>query len=155
METKFLLPTKFKKIGWIVLILSIVCWGFSGLDKSSFFSRKVFAIYGTGNDFKMQIFGMINTDIAFTICAVLFIIGGLMVAFSREKYEDEFIASLRLQSFQWSFLINYLILFILFISIYGAPFFTIMVMNMFTVLILFILRFHYLLYKYKNMEYEK
>jgi hypothetical protein len=79
--------------------------------------------------------------------SVLFLGGAMLVAFSKEKTEDEFIVNIRLTSLLWALLVNNILLLIAFVFIYGTTFFSVMVYNMFTVLIIFILRFNYLLYK--------
>ncbi len=76
-----------------------------------------------------------------------FIIGALLVSFSKEKNEDEFIAEIRLSSLLWAVWVSYILLLVAFLIVYGTPFFEIMVYNMFTVLIIFIVRFNYILYK--------
>jgi biotin transporter BioY len=78
---------------------------------------------------------------------VVFIIGALLVGFTKEKHEDEFIAELRLSSIFWAVWVNYIILLAAFLFVYGTPFLTVMIYNMFTVLIIFIVRFNFLLNK--------
>lgn len=115
------------------------------------FSGTVFSIIGDNDSFgKTVYFKFIHTNLTFTVAGCAFIIGGLLVAFSQEVIEDEFIANLRLQSFQWAFLINYVVLFLLFVFVYGTPFLWAIIYQMFLILILFIARFHYLLLKNKN-----
>ena len=92
-------------------------------------------------------FGFINTNITSTVVGILFIVGAIFVAFSKEKREDEFIANLRLSSLLWAVFVNYLLLIISFAFIYGSAFLNVMIYNMFTVLIIFIARFNYILYK--------
>jgi fatty acid desaturase len=80
----------------------------------------------------------------------------VLVGFSKEKEEDEFIRELRLSSLLWAVLISYALLLLAFLTIYGFAFFSVMVYNMFTVLVIFIIRFHYLLYKNaKGLPNEK
>lgn len=154
METKFLLPHACKKFGWILLILSTLVWFYlqlAGQEELPFLETSVFSIAGsyflTDNT---AFFTVIKANITTTLIGSLFLIGGLGVAFSKEKIEDEFIAKLRLESFQWSFLINYILLFLAFVLIYGFDFFYVMIYNMFTMLILFIFRFHYLVVRHKE-----
>src|SRR5699024_10076420 len=103
----------------------------------------VFALYADEILGKAHYFNFIKTDIVNTLIGVLFIIGGLMVSFSSERNEDEYIANLRLNSLLWAVLVNYLILLLMFLFIYGLGFLNVMVYNMFTVLIIFIAKFHY------------
>lgn len=154
MDTKFLLSNKLKNLGWLILILSFALWLYAGVlvnEDLPFLETKVFAMISSelfSN--KTTYFSLVKANLTYTLIGSLFIVGGLLVAFSREKVEDEFIAKLRLQSFQWSFLINYVLLLLAFLFIYGSNFITVLIYNMFTMLILFILRFHYLLFKYKS-----
>ncbi len=157
METKFLLSNKFKPVGWLLFIGSALVWAYSVLfypADNVQLRTKVFVIYGNdafgkgGSESKY--FSFLETDIFPTMIALLFILGGLLLAFSKEKTEDEFIAKLRLQSFQWAFLCNYVVLFLLFFFMYGFEFLFVLQYYMFVMLILFICRFHYLLYKNKN-----
>jgi biotin transporter BioY len=98
----------------------------------------------------------IETNLTNTVLGVLFIIGAILVSFSKEKNEDEFIAIIRLKSLLWAVLVNYMLLIIAFLLVYELPFFTVMTFNMFTVLLLFIFRFHFLLYRSKSaMANEK
>lgn len=71
--------------------------------------------------------------------------GLLLLAFSREKVEDEWIQQVRLESFQWAILVNTILLMLFVIFTHGFPFLNVMVYNMFTPLLIFVGRFYYLL----------
>ena len=79
------------------------------------------------------------------ICLSL-LVGLLLLAFSREKIEDEWIQRVRLESFQWAILANSLLLMALIVFTHGTPFLTVMVYNMFTPLLIFVARFYYVLH---------
>lgn len=152
-----LLPNRFKKIGWPILILAAVAGIIlSVLDfDAQWLKGTVFAIASDpiiGDD---HFFSFIKTDLTNTLVGSLFIIGGLLVGFSREKKEDEFIANLRLTSLLWAVWVSYILLLIAFLFIYGGIFFSVMIYNMFTVLIIFIIRFNFLLYKNAVPDHEK
>lgn len=158
METKLLLPNKYKLIGWCLLIPATIM----GLiliftDYDAFPIRaKVFAIFNEELFEEKQSFSFIETNITNTVVGVLFIVGAMFVGFSKEKREDEFIAKLRLSSLLWSVWVNYILLLLGFLFIYGAAFFTVMIYNMFTVLIIFIVRFNYILHtNSKSVSDEK
>ena len=158
MKSNLLLPNKFKIIGWFILIPAIIAGiylSFAGFEKLSI-NSKVFAVINEEFLGKSEYFSFIKTDITQTLVGVLFLIGALLVSFSREKIEDEYIAKLRLSSLLWAVLVNYILLLLCFIFVYGTGFLTVMVYNMFTVLIIFIIRFNYLLIKNAKMaSYEK
>src|SRR4030095_15139463 len=108
---------------------------------------KVFAIFNEEILGERQFFTLIKTDITNTAVGVAFIVGAMFVGFSREKKEDEYISNLRLSSLLWAVYVSYFLLLLAFLFVYGTVFFTVMVYNMFTVLIIFIVRFNYILYK--------
>ncbi len=149
MTTQLLLPNSYKKIGWIILIPAtilglILCYYEFSAD---WLWSKVFALASEGSEFHYKYFTFTKTNITNTVIGGLFIIGAVLVGFSKEKKEDEFITELRLSSLLWAVLVSYILLFIAFIFVYGTPFLNVMVYNMFTVLIIFIVRFNYLMHK--------
>lgn len=158
MKSVLLLPNKFKKAGWLVLALTTLIFIIYLItDYGNPIRVKVFALLNTYilSDDKQPFFTFIKTDISFTLFCSLYLIGGILVAFSREKEEDEYIASLRLNAFLWALIINYLILLFTLLFIYGIAFLYIMTANMFTILFIFILRFHYLLLKSKKSAFHE
>lgn len=146
---QYLLPNRFKRIGWLLLIpttiLGIVQM-FNNFEAFPF-ELKIFSIYYSNIFEPDQKFTFVKTDVSNTLIGTLFIVGALMVSFSKEKVEDEFISKIRLTSLLWAVLVNYTLLIFFFLFIYGTAFLQVMLLNMFTVLILFILKFHYTLYK--------
>jgi hypothetical protein len=149
MTTKLLLPSKYKSIGWFILIpatiLGIIL-GFSGFE-ANWLNAKVFAFFNDPVFGEKQYFSFIHTNITNTVIAVLFITGAMLVSFSKEKNEDEFIAKLRLSSLLWAVAVSYILLLLAFVFVYGSAFLNVMIYNMFTVLIIFIARFNFILYK--------
>ena len=157
MPSKLLFPHPWKTIGWFILIPAAI----AGIILSStgfeaeWLNAKVPALFHdnisilqTGQPIgKETLFAIIETNITSTVIGVVFIIGAMLVGFSKEKVEDEFIANLRLSSLMWSVWVNYSLLLLAFIFVYGLSFITVMIYNMFTVLIIFIIRFNYLLYR--------
>ena len=149
MSSTLLLPNKFKIIGWCLFIPATILGitlSFTGFE-ASWLKAKMFAIFTDEILGKGQSFSFIETNITNTVAGLLFIIGAVFVGFSKEKREDEFIAKLRLSSLLWAVWVNYGLLFLAFLFVYGTAFFTVMIYNMFTVLIIFIFRFNYMLYR--------
>jgi heme/copper-type cytochrome/quinol oxidase subunit 2 len=145
MLKQILLPNYFKLIGWILLIPSAVLGFFlmlSDLESTLKINSKVFALYNDEIMGSQRHTGIISTDITNTLVGVFFILGAMMVGFSKEKKEDEYVANLRLSSLMWAVWVNYVLLLLSFIFIYGMGFFHVMIYNMFTVLIIFIGRFN-------------
>ncbi len=145
MLKQILLPNQFKLLGWILLVPSAIL-GFllmlSDLESTLKINSKVFALYNDQIMGSQRHTGIISTDISNTLVGVCFILGAMMVGFSKEKKEDEYVANLRLSSLMWAVWVNYVLLLLSFIFIYGMGFFHVMIYNMFTVLIIFIGRFN-------------
>jgi len=99
---------------------------------------------------KMQVFKMIETNVTPTVIGVVLIISAILVAFSKEKQEDEFIAAIRLESLLWATYINYALLVFSFLLLWGESFLYVMAFNMFTLLLIFIVRFNLILHSLKK-----
>lgn len=157
MKTNYLLPHRFKTFGWIIFILGIL----SGLllfftdYESDWLTVNVLSFYHEGifpSD-KSQFFKIIENSIVDELSAVCIIIGGLVVGFSKEKVEDEFIYKLRTDSLVWALFVNYSILLVGIVFIYDMTFFNVLIFNMFTPLVFFILRFNFL--KYNSQSHDE
>lgn len=89
-------------------------------------------------------------NISDEVASILIVIGGLLVGFSKTKDEDEFISKIRMESLIWATYVNYVILLLAVLFVFDMPFFSVLIYNMFTVLFIFIFRFHFLLFKSKK-----
>jgi hypothetical protein len=149
MKNQLLLPNRFKKLGWALLIPAIILGAISLVNSYEWLPLNVTIPTLINEEIMEQTryFSMAHTNITNTLIGILFIAGGLLVSFSKEKNEDEFIQSLRLSSLSWAVLVNYLLLALAFLFIYGMAFLQVMIYNMFTTLIIYIVRFNYVLYR--------
>ena len=75
------------------------------------------------------------------------LVGLFLVAFSRERVEDEQITQLRLDSLRWAIYVNYGILLFSLIFTYGQEVYHILLLNIWLPLLFFILRFQWVLYR--------
>lgn len=150
MKSNLLLPYKAKWVG-IALFLPAFILGFAFL----FFDYEIpfltievrpwMVIFEKDSFFKTA-----GNNLTDELALTLTVIGLILIAFSREKIEDEFIQKTRLESLQWAVLVSYLLLIVCTWLIYGTSFFIAMVANLLTVLIIFNIRFHWLLMKNSN-----
>jgi small-conductance mechanosensitive channel len=144
--TKFLLPHKMKKIGWLLAIPAAVLmilymhfdFTFSFLD---YYRKAAHISFDNGFLFNIQ-----SNNFTDEIGSIVLIIGLLFIAYSREKDEDERIAKLRLESLLWAVLVNSILIILAIIFFYSVQFLRIMAYNICTPLILFIARFNLILY---------
>ena len=84
------------------------------------------------------------------ISIIGFTIALLFVGFSREKDEDECIAKLRMESLVWAILMNYLLVTLATLFIYGGAYLYVAFISMFTVLILFIIKYNWVVYHFRK-----
>ena len=154
MKTNYLLPNKFKKIGWILFLPSFVMgvlWLILELESGpAFLDVKVLSLLNEDIFKTSENVAIIENNIANEILGILIIIGASFIAFAKEKNEDEFISKLRLESLVRATYLNYGILIFALLFVYNLAFYTVMLVNMFTILIFFILHFNWALYKSKR-----
>lgn len=149
MLTNYLFPNRFKKLGWLLFIPSLIgAILFSIYEPEfEFLNLKTFAIFNDDFFTNKKFFYLIENKLIDEILGAFIIIGGILVAFSKEKIEDEMVTKIRLESLVWATYVNYAILLLCIVFIYGMPFLSVMMYNMFTVLFFFILRFYWMIYK--------
>jgi len=143
MESSLLLPNRYKRIGLIILLPSLVLGILVRFFDFQFsFLTLPFAKSAiNGKNIHLEDNINLTDEVALTgiIAALLFI------AFAREKTEDEYIAHTRLESLKWAVLINYMLLLAATWLVHGFAYIDVMMYNMLTVLIIFITRFNYTL----------
>jgi hypothetical protein len=157
MQTNYLLPNKYKTIGWLLLILGLLAGLFLFINEyeTDTLTVSVLSIYHDGilSNQDDGFFKIIDNSIFDELIAIAIIIGGLLVGFTKEKVEDEFIYKLRKDSLVWALIFNYAVLIFATIFIYDFLFFDVLVFNMFTPLVFFVFRFNFL--KYKSQSHEE
>ena len=141
MKRDLLFANRYRQVGWLLFIPSTLL----GL----------FTMYG---DYVTEVLGMqvkyhgVMGSFMDEVAAVGIILSLLFIAFAREKTEDEMIRQLRLESLQWSVYANYFLLSLAVVFIYEEAFFEVLVYNMFTILIVFIARFRWLLKRIEQTD---
>lgn len=144
----FLFPRKFKIPGLILLLIGItlgVVRFYFGI-KPKLFDIKVFAIYS--QYFETNYFKVISNHISEELTALFLITGLLLLCFSKEKNENESLNQLRLKSFVITFYVNTLFLLFSFTFIYGLIFINILVLNLISPFLIYLITFNWLKYKY-------
>ncbi len=153
MKTNYLFSNRLKPLGWILFITGIVLgvlW--ITLEFSlAFLGLKMFALFNHAFMGNIEYFVVIEQDIIDEIIAILIVIGASLVAFSKEKHEDELIAKMRLESLLWATYISYSILILAILFVFNMAFLWVLIFNMFTILIIFIIRFNWILFKSKKL----
>lgn len=163
MKANYLFPNEYRKIGWVILVPSIVIGlltlmleyepAFLDFNVPAIFIDHVGLFFNKGD---RQLLGMVENNVLNEVLIILIIISLLFVAFSKEKIEDEYISKIRLKSLVWAVYVNYGILLLSSLFIFDLSFLWVMIFNMFTVLLFFIIKFNWQIHKIKNStNYEE
>jgi hypothetical protein len=102
-----------------------------------------------------RLWEIIDDNFTAEAAGILFVIGALFVAFSKEKNEDEYIAKIRLESLMWATYVAFAIQIFCLLFFYGFRFFQSMCINLFTILIVFIVRYYFIIYRSKSPRDEE
>lgn len=158
MKTLFLFPNQFKKIGWILFVPSVVITiliAVLNISTDEYLNVTVFSFYDEQFNRGSSFFKLIKNGIVDELLTIGIILGGIIVGFSKHKDEDEMISKIRYESLVWATYINYGMILFFTLFVYGLPYLNVLFFNMFTLLMFFIFRFHYVIYKLNNSKYEE
>jgi hypothetical protein len=134
MKPHFLFPYWCRYLGWGLVIAHV---------PMSIIGRANGMINPLDNPLTQSLF---TGEHLFFICTSLVMALGLfIVAFSREKIEDEQIWQVRLDSLRWAIYINYLVLIASLVFIYDTA--HILELNLWVPLIFFIIRFRWVIFR--------
>ncbi|MDT0295440.1 hypothetical protein ACFQ3R_02955 [Mesonia ostreae] len=143
MKLTYLFPHRVKKLSGFIFIL---CFGTlivtTLMDWApSMFETSMFAMVSTEFLKDTVYFSWIETNMWYDLLTIIVIISGILFAFSKERIEDEYISNLRLSALVKAVYCNYAILILAIFFIYNLAFFSVLILNMLSTLILFILFF--------------
>jgi len=138
-----LFPYRYKKVSGLVFYLTTIVGAIIYLIDFEFDSNFVvkipaliyYPIIGNKNGI------WIENGILDELITVVLIISGIIHSFSREKMEDEYISSIRLQALTWSIYVNYSLVLLATLLIFGMAYFHVMIIHLFSLIILFNIRF--------------
>jgi len=147
----FLLPHFYKTIGILLLLLGIVfCVLYLKFDFN--YTTSVFAVISIYLD--NRFFTITKTNIIDEITLMLFVVGFALIVFSKEKKEAEYLNAFREKALVKAVLVNtFLMLFSIFF-IYGGGFLGVLVFNVFSVFIFYLI-FFYLSLRKHHRETQK
>ncbi len=147
--TNFLLPYKYKWIGMGLVIL-----GITGLIFYLWFDFRlilpVFAVYASFLETRM--FTTFRTNIADELIMLSLLAGFLLLVFSKEKTECEILDQIRSRAFLNALLANAGLLIFSILFIYGNGFLTILLLNLFSIFIFYLIFFYVMKRKEINSQ---
>lgn len=146
MQTRYLFPHRFKRLGWVLAIGALVLGllEMNGVVHLPHLLAWLPSPIGNA-DLPELVAGRLvraNHD----LYAVVFIVGAVLAACSRERHEDEYIGQIRLDSLLWALYAYCGLLLLAFLLVSGSRFFDVMTYALFAPLLLFLVRFQVVLY---------
>lgn len=146
MHTKYLLPAAAKKWGWALAVPAFILMiAYLQFDFSFPFLDYTSNSTHISLD-KEWLFNVQSNNFTDEAGGILLMVGLLLIAFSRERDEDERIARLRLESLLWATLINSILIGVSIVLFYNDLFLKIMAYNVCSTLILFVIKFNLTIY---------
>lgn len=137
MRTNYLFPFKIRYLGIALIVLHIpikLIWDRmypGGPENPAFTAGTVFS----------------PPHLFFIGTTLMVLVGLFLIAFAKEKIEDEQIVQLRLDSLRWAIYLNYAILLFSLVFTYGGESHHILMLNIWLPLLFFILRFQWVLWR--------
>lgn len=153
MKKQLLLPHSFRIIGFILLPIAVSLLIMVFMYDYSF----PFLSYGHA-ELKKGTFDLVNHDFSDEAAMLLTFISLFMVAFSKERIEDEYLQKIRLKALQISVYVNYAVLVVGTVTIYGLSYLYVLYGNLFTILIIFIVVYYYKAHfstRFQNAAHEE
>lgn len=152
MKADYLFPEIFRKIGWLLLVPFLVAGAYCLFGDGAYtWPFTVFALISEPFGEKMKFCTWIYASGLMDELAIIGLtVSLLFISFSKERDEDECIEHIRMQSLVWSILVSYVLLIFAALFIFGLAFLTFAFINMFTVLVLFIIKYNWELYKFRR-----
>lgn len=135
----FLLPHYYKIIGGIMLLIGIVL-AILYLKFDINFTIPVFALVSIFLETKY--FVLTKTNSMDEIIMILLLLGLVLLVFSKEKYEKEFFTVLREKALAKACIVNSFFTLFSIIFIYGGGFIGVLIFNLYSVFIFYILFFY-------------
>ena len=152
MKTNYLFPIVFRKIGWCLFVPFLVlgiCYLFCDENTFEIGGSNVLALFDGFSD--TNYFCITKNDSWTDELIVIFLtISMLFIGFSREKDEDECITSIRMNALVWAIMVNSALLIVGTLLIYGLPYLNFMSIYMFSLLILFVFKYRWMIYKFRK-----
>lgn len=143
MKSVFLFPHRFKVIGLAMLLPAFVFAGYVLVNDFEFSFLDWQVPWGNGASTPLGGGGTLKDNFTNELAMIWLLVSLVFAAFSKTKEEDEYTQKIRHDSLLWSLYVNYGLLFIAILVFYEFDFFNVMLFNMFTPLIIFIIRFQY------------
>jgi len=157
MKSRFLFSNKWRLVGYCCIAAVIVFTIFLKLlHPEGYASVDLHPAPGSSQNPQHDIHtGVTSMRLHHDIIILLIVFGLLFIAFSKEKIEDEQISQLRLDSLQWAVYFNYALFIVCVLFVYGVHFIPVLIFNIISPLVFFIIRFQWKIYRLnRSLKYN-
>ena len=155
MKSIYLFPNKLKIPALVIFIISSILFIPSYQDNFFDISTTVFSFSAEYPFGQPMYFTTLNDEISSEIVTTFFLISGIILAFSKEKIEDEFILSIRFKSLVQATYFTYTMTLFFVLFTYGLSFMSLISLLIFLHLILLNFFYYSKLFIYKKQfSYE-
>lgn len=161
MKNLILFPSNYRKIGIALILLSVLLIIINSFDGLLFLEKiKVLAVYDSGtplnqNSGAPHFFKVIQDDFRFEIIVVLLLVGLIFFGFSKRQNEDELIQKMRLNALLWATYAHFTLFILMTIFTFGIFYLNYLLIGIFTILVIYIIRFEYKMFLLNRDIYEK
>lgn len=146
----YLLPHPYRYIGIVLLFPSTIffyVFAYLGI-KPAFLDVHVFAAWS--QYFETKYFTVIENNVAEEITLLFFLVSLFFIAFARTAEENEATLVIRFKAMLLAMYVNTALLVVSILFVYGLAFVSIVIVNLFSGLLLFILIFYVNYYRYRS-----
>lgn len=142
MKNAYLFPNSYRRIGQILAIPSaFLCGYYLFFADSDLMPCRMFSVLSFELFSSVEWFKIVEADMIKQMSIVLFTISLLLIAFSREKEEDEYMEYLRSRSMRWAMLTSGVVTIVVTLLVYNIAYLYFVFINLYLILILFILKY--------------
>ena len=153
MKRSYLLPSGFRKAGWLMFVPGVILGALYLFGEYPVWlelgGTKAFALFDGFSDTNMFTVTF-NDSWTEEFIIILLALALLFIGFSREKDEDECIANIRMNALVWAMTVNTALLIASTLLIFGLPYLTFMSIYMFSLMVLFIAKYQWLIYRFRK-----
>ncbi|PWK73712.1 hypothetical protein LX99_04097 [Mucilaginibacter oryzae] len=138
MKSRFLFPAKARSFGLILLLAGLAFYIYSQNSVN-----EIFVWHNLPRALQNFTGSILDENFDDEIQLLMVLSGLILLAFSKERLEDEHITQLRSDSLQWAVYVNYSVFAVLIFASYGLGFLMFTMYNVLTLLVFFIIRFRW------------
>lgn len=155
-----LFPYSYRYIGWPLLIVGLI-FGIPVVFfelSFPFLDIQVLTLGGESNHFfsnsetASSFFSSMEDNFTNELVALFILVGSVLVAFSKQKVEDEFFQQLRFDSIIWALKIQSIMLLLAILFLYNFAFLAFMMVALVSFYVFYIGRYHYQIMKLKKLS---